>query len=62
MEIDKNKYILDVAEVAELLNVKEATVRDWARKKRLKARKIGKKWFFNKSTILGKKNGGDNNE
>lgn len=53
MKTTNNKYILNISEVAILFKVEEATVREWAKKKQLPARKIGKQWFFNRQAILG---------
>lgn len=53
MKTTNNKYILNISDVATLFKVEEPTVREWAKKGELPARKIGKQWFFNKQAILG---------
>ena len=54
MRTHKNTQMLTSDQVAEMFGVEEATVRSWAKKGALKARKIGRNWFFNKSYIFEK--------
>lgn len=43
--------VLTVVQIAELFNVKPATVRKWAIKGKLPAKKLDKSWFFSESEI-----------
>jgi len=43
--------ILRVEEVATLFQVKEATVREWIKEKRIPAKKIGKRWFVSSEVV-----------
>jgi len=44
--------MLTVNEVAKIFGVEEATVRDWAKKGELPARKVGRNWYFSRSIVL----------
>lgn len=46
------KDVLKSDEVAELLEISPLTVREWAKKGKIPARKIGKEWRFSKAAIM----------
>lgn len=50
--MNTEKDVLKSDEVAELLEISPLTVRDWAKKGKIPARKIGKEWRFSKAAIL----------
>jgi excisionase family DNA binding protein len=45
--------VLTSAQLAELLQVEEKTVRDLARRGELPGRKLGREWRFSRSAVLG---------
>jgi len=52
MKTDTNTYFFTVDEVAEVFSVENATVREWAKKGELSAKKVGKQWYFPRSKIF----------
>lgn len=50
--MNTEKDVLKSDEVAELLDISPLTVRDWAKKGKIPARKIGREWRFSKAAIL----------
>lgn len=48
-----NSHLLNVSKVADIFQVEETTVRDWARKGVISGQKVGKSWFFNQNYIFG---------
>ena len=51
-KINTNKSVLTTTEVAELLEISEATVWDWAARKIIPSHKIGSKCRFNRREIM----------
>lgn len=50
--VNVEKDVLKTDEVAELLEITPLTVREWAKKGKIPAKKIGKEWRFSKAAIL----------
>ena len=51
METYINRLVLSVKEVSLIFRVSEITVREWAKRGDLPAKKVGKKWFFHKASV-----------
>lgn len=50
MKTDTNIHYLSVEQVANVFGVEESTVREWAKKGELPAKKVGKQWFFSRNS------------
>ena len=54
---DKIEELLTSEEVAELLKIQPYTVREWAKAGKLKGRKYGRMWRFNRAAVQAFING-----
>ena len=52
--LSKQKIIYNVSDLAELFNVKETTIKSWAKRNLIPAYRIGKFWYVNEEDLFDK--------